>query len=259
MSNSEQPDTMPRANHAKRDPAPSGMDKAVKQRKRRSQAERSRDMCLRLLKAATVVLRRNGYAGLRTEEVSRVAGVSRGAQLHHFPTKESLVLATTEHIFQASTARGLARAKAALTSDDPVEDLIRDGMDFFFSDDFLVLLDLVLMGEKNHSIREHIYAVARDHRPVVEAAWLKALMATGLRRDQGEQVMWLTLSLIRGFVIRSLWQPDHKLFRQLLDEWKDMLRQHISRQIAKGKRPDAGRRSKRGPARRRPAVRDGSG
>jgi len=213
-----------------------------KQKKRRTQAERSKDMRLRLLKATTVVLRRYGYAGLRTEEVSRVAGVSRGAQLHHFPNKESLVLATTEHIFQASTERGLARAKAALKSDDPLEDLIQDGMDFFFSDDFLVLLDLVLMGEKNHSIREHIYAVAREHRPAVEAAWLQALVAAGLKRSQADQAMWFTLALIRGMVIRGLWQPDKKLVRRLLDEWKSLLRAHLYRQLLEGERAGTGGR-----------------
>jgi AcrR family transcriptional regulator len=190
----------------------------------------------RLLEAATVVLRRNGYAGLRTEEVSRVAGVSRGAQLHHFPTKESLVLATTEHIFKASTDRGLGRATAALASSDPIEELIRDGMDFFFSDDFFVLLDLVLMGEKNRKIREHIYSVARTHRPAVEEAWLTVLQKSGMERERAETVLWLTLSIVRGLAIRSLWQPDRKLFRRLLDEWKALVSERFSGRSRNGRR-----------------------
>lgn len=227
MSNSEQPGNALPGRATRRLDAP-GRNKDVQRRKRRSQAERSSQMQLRLLKAATVVLRRNGYAGLRTEEISRVAGVSRGAQLHHFPTKDSLVLATTEYIFKASTERGLARARAALSSGDPLEEVIRDGMDFFFSDDFLVLLDLVLMGGKNQSIREHIYAVAREHRPSIEAAWLDVLVASGLGRGQAEKVLWLTLAIVRGLAIRSLWQPDQKLFRTLLDEWKDIISERIA-------------------------------
>jgi AcrR family transcriptional regulator len=203
----------------------------AKKPKRRSQAERSREMRQRLLEAATVVLRRNGYAGLRTEEVSRVAGVSRGAQLHHFPTKESLVLATTEHIFKASTDRSLARVTAALASSDPIEEIIRDGMDFFFSDDFFVLLDLVLMGEKNRKIREHIYSVARTHRPAVEEAWLTVLQRSGMERQPAETVLWLTLSVVRGLAIRSLWQPDRKLFRRLLDEWKALISARFSKPL----------------------------
>jgi AcrR family transcriptional regulator len=211
-----------------------------KKPKRRSQAERSREMRQRLLEAASVVLRRNGYAGLRTEEVSRIAGVSRGAQLHHFPTKESLVLATTEYIFKASTDRGVARATAALASSDPLEEIVRDGMEFFFSDDFLVLLDLVLMGEKNRKIREHIYSVARTHRPAVEEAWVKVLQRSGLERAQAETVLWLTLSVVRGLAIRSLWQPDPKRFRGLLDEWKALMSERLAGPSRNGKRAGLG-------------------
>jgi AcrR family transcriptional regulator len=178
----------------------------------------------RLLKAACRALRRHGYAGLRTAEVSRIAGVSRGAQLHHFPTKERLVLATTEYIFKATTERARARAQAALASSDPIEDLIRDGREFFFSDDFLVLLDLVLMGEKYRKIRDHIFALARTHRLAVEGAWLQALQKqAGLDAARAETVLWLTLSLIRGLAIRSLWQADTALFQRLLDEWKGLI------------------------------------
>jgi AcrR family transcriptional regulator len=190
----------------------------------------------RLLEAATVVLRRNGYAGLRTEEVSRVAGVSRGAQLHHFPTKESLVLATTEYIFKASTDRSLGCATAALASSDPIEEIIRDGMEFFFSDDFFVLLDLVLMGDKNRKIREHIYSVARTHRPAVEEAWLTVLQRSGMERERAETVVWLTLSVVRGLAIRSLWQPDPKRFRRLLDEWKALIAERFSERSRNGRR-----------------------
>jgi AcrR family transcriptional regulator len=39
-----------------------------------------------------------GYAGTTTTLISERAGVSRGAQLHHFPTKSELVAAAVEHL-----------------------------------------------------------------------------------------------------------------------------------------------------------------
>ena len=39
-----------------------------------------------------------GWAGTTTTEVSQRAGVSRGAQLHHFPSKQDLVVAAVEHL-----------------------------------------------------------------------------------------------------------------------------------------------------------------
>jgi AcrR family transcriptional regulator len=46
-----------------------------------------------------------GYAATTTREVAERAGVSRGAQTHHFPTKALLVAATIEHLFETEGAR----------------------------------------------------------------------------------------------------------------------------------------------------------
>ncbi|RYE77716.1 MAG: TetR/AcrR family transcriptional regulator, partial [Myxococcales bacterium] len=55
-------------------------------------------MRLRLLEATVECLIEHGYAGTSTTLVSQRAGVSRGAQLHHFPTKQDLVTAAIEHL-----------------------------------------------------------------------------------------------------------------------------------------------------------------
>ena len=52
----------------------------------------------RLLEATVDCLVEHGWSGTTTTLVSRRAGVSRGAQLHHFPTKNDLVVAAVEHL-----------------------------------------------------------------------------------------------------------------------------------------------------------------
>lgn len=65
---------------------------------RRSQGERSRQMRIRLIEAAIESLARDGYAGSSLSSITRTAAVSRGAQSHHFPTKEALLYAVVDHI-----------------------------------------------------------------------------------------------------------------------------------------------------------------
>ncbi len=65
---------------------------------RRTQAERSASTRGRLVDATIGSLIEVGWSGTSTTEVARRAGVSRGAQVHHFPTKEDLVLAAVEHL-----------------------------------------------------------------------------------------------------------------------------------------------------------------
>ncbi|MDQ6852712.1 MAG: TetR family transcriptional regulator [Actinomycetota bacterium] len=53
-----------------------------------------------MLDAALESLVERGYAATTTIEIARRAGVSRGAQLHHFPTKAQLLTAAVEHLLE---------------------------------------------------------------------------------------------------------------------------------------------------------------
>lgn len=59
---------------------------------------------LRLVEAAIATLVELGYSSTTTVEVVRRAGVSRGAMLHHFPTRADLLLATADHIMSSQSA-----------------------------------------------------------------------------------------------------------------------------------------------------------
>jgi AcrR family transcriptional regulator len=91
---------------------------------RRTQAERSATTRAQLLDATIECLFELGYVRTTTSEIAERAGLSRGAQLHHFPTKAELVTTAVEHLFArrhgefvAAIARlpaGADRASAAI-------------------------------------------------------------------------------------------------------------------------------------------------
>src|ERR1700710_2433366 len=89
--------------------------------RRRTQAERSEETRTRILKAAASLIRKRGYARFRTAEVAKEAGLSRGAQLHHFPTKDSLVVATLEYVFEQAQVLSRRRASAINRPRDLIE------------------------------------------------------------------------------------------------------------------------------------------
>lgn len=66
---------------------------------RRTQAERTAATRAALLDATVAALAEHGYARASTTDIARRAGVSRGAQLHHFPAKVDLVSAAFDHVF----------------------------------------------------------------------------------------------------------------------------------------------------------------
>ena len=79
------------------------------------QEERTRAMRARLLEATVELLVERGFSGTSTTLVSERAGVSRGAQLHHFPTKNDLVVAAVEHLTEVRGAELASAARALPT------------------------------------------------------------------------------------------------------------------------------------------------
>src|SRR5258707_6186081 len=92
--------------------------------RRRPQGERTEETRTRILKAAADLIRRRGYARFRTADVAAETGLSRGAQLHHFPTKGSLVVATLEHVFEHAQIVIRRRAAAVNQPRDLIEVVI---------------------------------------------------------------------------------------------------------------------------------------
>lgn len=69
-------------------------------RPRLTQDEKTAETRRRLLDAAIVCLIDRGYANTTTSEIAERAGLSRGAQLYHFPKKEELLTSALEHLFE---------------------------------------------------------------------------------------------------------------------------------------------------------------
>lgn len=69
-------------------------------RPRLTQDEKTAETRRRLLDAAIVCLVDRGYANTTTSEIAERAGLSRGAQLYHFPKKEELLTSAVWHLFE---------------------------------------------------------------------------------------------------------------------------------------------------------------
>jgi len=90
------------------------------QRARQTNEERSAQTRARVLDAALDCLIEMGYSSTTTTLVSERAGVSRGAQLHHFPTKAELLAAAVEHLANRLGEELLERAAALPPDGDRV-------------------------------------------------------------------------------------------------------------------------------------------
>jgi AcrR family transcriptional regulator len=126
---------------------------------RRTNAERSAATQTRLLDATIECLVQLGWAGTSTTEIVRRAGVSRGAQVHHFPAKEDLVLAALDHLltrrireFEATFARLPADQRSPGNA-------MRLLYEHCFRDTFAAWLELVVASRTDPALHERFVQV----------------------------------------------------------------------------------------------------
>lgn len=183
--------------------------------KRKTQAERSNETQERITAAAIEMLQRKGFAGFRVADVADAAGVSRGAQTHHFPSKRDLILAVFATIFNRATETSRVRIAGIKPDDDVIDAMVIDAAEFFLSPEFPMGLDMLAAAERDPDLRDAVRKIARETRSLVEDMWIGLLLSRGLARDDAEDVLWLIFSAIRGLSVRMLWQFDANRFERL--------------------------------------------
>ena len=57
----------------------------------------------------------------------------------------------------------------------------------------------------------------------MEAAWLQALVDAGVPARLAEDLLWLTISIVRGLAIRKLLADDPPRFERVLKLWRTMV------------------------------------
>jgi AcrR family transcriptional regulator len=126
----------------------------VARRAPRTQEERRAETQTRLLDATVESLAELGWSGTSTTEVARRAGVSRGAQQHHYPTKMLLVGAALEHLLEGQRVL-FERAFAALPAERRnVEGALDLLWDTFRQAPALALMELAMAARTDVTLRE---------------------------------------------------------------------------------------------------------
>jgi AcrR family transcriptional regulator len=175
-------------------------------------------MRARLLEATTELLVERGFGGTSTTLVSERAGVSRGAQLHHFPTKNALVVAAVEHLTDVRAAE-LEKAAAALpTGPRRTRAVLQMLADHFTSPVFTAALELWVAARTDAALLAAVapleQRVGREaHRLTVD------LLGADESRPGVRELVQATLDLVRGLGLANTITDDVRRRGRILDQW----------------------------------------
>ena len=187
---------------------------------RTPQQERSRATRQRLLDATVDCLIGYGWAGTTTTLVAQRSGVSRGAQLHHYPTKAALVLAAVEHLARRRAEE--IRAEAATL---PVRRLDR-AVDLlaaaFTGPLYQAALEVWVAARTDPLLREALVPLeARVGRELHHLA--VDLLGADESRPRVREAVQATLDLLRGLGVANLLSDDSARRRVILRMWTGQL------------------------------------
>lgn len=128
-------------------------------RGRRTQAERREHTRAALLDATVACLVDLGFSRTTTTEVTRRAGVSLGALLHHFPSKADLLAASVGHVLerrQAEFRKAMANLEPGVDKLDAAIDLLWSG---FSGPTFTAWLELWVAARTDPELAAAVVAV----------------------------------------------------------------------------------------------------
>jgi AcrR family transcriptional regulator len=181
-----------------------------------TQAERTAETTERLLDATIRTLIERGYRGTSTPEVCRRAGVSRGAQLHHFPTKQALVAAAVDHLLTQRAEELLDRLSRAPNSLLDLEDAASFLWKVYTGDTFYAWLELVVASRTDDDLRALVAEV--DERLVERAEQLcgKFLLPYVDDAEEVTATTRLILAIFDGLATHRILTGDDALAKRAL-------------------------------------------
>ncbi|MEO6090382.1 MAG: TetR/AcrR family transcriptional regulator [Umezawaea sp.] len=186
---------------------------------RQRQADRSRGTRRKLMEATVECLVERGWSRTTTILVAERAGVSRGAQLHHFRTRGELVAAAVEHLGAESVQQLKERAVGVGRAPVAVVGLIAD---FYASDLFTAALELWVAARTDPELKTIVLPLQaklgrETHRLAVD------LLGADESRPGVREAVQITLDLVRGLALANQLADDRKRRAGIVRHWAAML------------------------------------
>jgi AcrR family transcriptional regulator len=156
-----------------------------------------------------------------------VAGVSRGAQLHHYPTKAQLVAAAVERLFETRHEEFRRRITDVSRDRDPIGAAFEALWGIYSGPTLYAWMELVVAARTDAALREHMAAV--DQRFFAQAReTFTRVFGDALPEPQASAATRLVTSVFDGLALHFVVEPDPAVVRGVLDLFKNMMRSMLS-------------------------------
>lgn len=182
---------------------------------RRTQEQRTAQTRAKLLDATIESLLAVGYAATTTRRVADLAGVSQGAQTHHFPYRVDLVTAAVERMAEQRVA-GIERRLPELPADprERVAALLDLLWEDYESDLVTVFVKVWVAAADDRELHDRLVPIERDlSRRIARLA--DRLLEDVEVGDDMDARMSTVLATMRGLALSDRFEPRSQRPRDL--------------------------------------------
>lgn len=181
----------------------------------------------RVLDAAIRVLVERGYAGATTVAIQDEARVSRGRMLHHFPSRDALLMAAVEHLARTRIEELPLQVE---WPDDPIARIslaVDTGWSTFHQPYFVASMELWIAARNNENLRQALLPTEREIGLIVRQAVAGFLGEDLTSRPRYRELFPVLLSSMRGAATTYLIDRRDPTTDPHLDLWKAMIKTYL--------------------------------
>lgn len=182
----------------------------------------------RLMKATLAVIKEDGWSGTTTQKICEKCGVSRGAQTHHFKSKNELISAAIEMIALEYQKRILGELAELPESEKTFDALLQMIWRATLDDEFMIpSMDALAAARTDLELRELCQEL--DNRAVNTMRGFCADLKIGsASRADMEDAIELSIYLFRSLVIERGLHGDDKYHQAAFEKWSRLLHKALN-------------------------------
>ncbi|MEL6978320.1 MAG: helix-turn-helix domain-containing protein [Pseudomonadota bacterium] len=204
------------------------IDDALEKGSRRTQKQRSHEMRQRLVEATVQCLDEEGYANTSVSRIVERTGVSRGAHLHHFRSKNALMRAVAEEVmrsvFKAAGETALGVQDRAERFPALVRFMWRDVM---CSREGRVMLELMHAARLDKDLAKHLRPLMLRTIRLYRHAAKHYFMPASEEAADMDSVLFLVQWTLRGMLFDAPLVRHPEFYDRHLDALIALLAPHI--------------------------------
>ncbi|MFD1534671.1 TetR/AcrR family transcriptional regulator [Pseudonocardia aurantiaca] len=193
--------------------------------------ERTATSRARILDAAVACLVESGYAGATTLRIQARAGVSRGRLLHHFPSRDQLLVAASRHLATERLRRTGERVESLADSasdDERLERAVELLWETFSEPHFWAAVELWTAARTNDELRGALLPEEREVGAAVRALIPRFFGAELAAHPRFAEVRDLLFTSMRGVGLAYAMEHRDPRTDPHLALWKSVARTLLS-------------------------------